>query len=139
MCMIDNADGYNEFNYVVRRSARKDHKCNECGRTILKLETYEYTSSLFDGEFSSSKMCCHCSVAAEWLKNNCGGYLTCGIIEDIEDHIDEYRGVAVCVPRLQRLKIGMKRRWTIMRGPNKGNLMPIPKLPVRLEPKHAHH
>lgn len=138
MCMIDYADGCNEFSSTTAHRARKQHKCDECRRFIEPGETYTYHSWKFDGDFSTSKTCQHCQVACDWLSTNCGGYLVLGVYEDIQEHVSEYRGDAVCVPRLKRLELGMQRKWQIRRGPRKGQLMPIPQQPAKLEPKHAH-
>lgn len=139
MCMVDYADdGCNEFSHTVTYHARKEHKCDECHRTISPGEPYLYHSWKFDGAFSTAKTCQHCKVACDWLSENCGGYLIFGVSEDIHEHVTEYRGQAACVPRLKRIDVGMTRGWKIRRGPRKGQLMPIPQLPVKLEPKHAH-
>jgi hypothetical protein len=138
MCMVDGADGCNEFSRTTHHTARKEHKCAECHRAIEPGERYTYDSWKYDGDFASSKRCAHCNVSAQWLRENCGGFLIYGIYEDIQEHVSEYRGDAICVPRLKRLEIGMQRRWKIRRGPKKGQLMPIPQLPAKLEPKHAH-
>lgn len=139
MCMIDGADGYNEFSSTSTHRARKQHKCDECHRVISSGETYVYHTWKGDGEFGTAKTCQHCKIACDWLSENCGGYLVFGIYEDIQEHVSEYRGQAACVSRLKRIEVGMSRKWTIRRGPRKGQLMPLPQLPAKLEPKHAHH
>lgn len=140
MCMVDGAyDGPNEFSRTTQHTARKEHRCGECHRTIYPGERYTYASWKFDGDFSSAKMCRHCSVAADWLNENCGGFLISGIREDIQQHVSDYRGDAACVPRLKRIDVGMRRKWKVGYGAKRGQLMPIPQMPAQIEPKHAHH
>lgn len=138
MCMIDGADGYNTFSNEKKHVARKEHKCGECQRKIAAGETYWRLSALYEGDFSETKMCAHCRVAADWLVENCGGFLTQGVYEDVYEHVHEYRGQAKCIPRLARIAIGMRRDWQVLRGPRKGQLMPLPMLPAKLEPALQH-
>lgn len=134
--MIDGADGYNVFSneYLVKRCV-KEHRCGECGRTIRVGEPYMYHSWLYDGCFDVSKTCSHCQVACDWLSANCSGYLVCNVLEDIQEHVDEYRrDKPDCMGRLMVLLIGMRHKWVVRRGPRKGELMRLPQLPAALEP-----
>jgi len=137
--MIDSCDEFNEWGdtRTVKR-ARKSHKCTECGRQIQAGESYRVHTWIYDGQFDSSKSCAHCMVAEDWLTENCSGYLIHGVWEDINEHCQEYQGRAKCIARLARIKIGMERDWQIRRGPRKGQLMPVPQLPAKLEP-NLHH
>lgn len=137
MCMVDGADGYNEFSAQREHTARKPHRCEECGRTIHPGERYLLTCWKYEGDFSQARMCAHCQVAADWLTENCGGYLTHGVEEDLREHVSEYGGQTACWPRLARLAVQMDQNWTYRRGPRKGQLMPLPALPGKLEP-HLH-
>ncbi len=47
------------FNSITR-TARKDHKCCECWRTIKAGEKYQYSSGVWDGEPDSFKQCLNC-------------------------------------------------------------------------------
>lgn len=136
MCMFEGADGYNTFSSSSNPKARKQHRCNECRRTIEIGERYCYYAWLFEGDFGVSKTCLHCQVAGEWLQQNCGGYLVGSVLEDIEEHVHEYhyKPAPACIPRLMRLRTGMRQKWLIKRGPSAGKLMPIPTLPALLEP-----
>jgi hypothetical protein len=70
--------------------ARKEHKCGECGRTILKGEKYEYVSSMYDGYFGKYKTCLDCiSVRKAFF---CHGYLYEGVWEMLAEHICDLRG-----------------------------------------------
>jgi hypothetical protein len=50
------------------KSARKPHVCYECRAPILAGEPYEYTSGIWDGEFSDFHTCKLCAELREWAK-----------------------------------------------------------------------
>ena len=138
MCMVDGLDDRASVWNESSQKARKPHKCEECNRVIEVGEVYCRVWAISgDGPFTA-KWCAHCDVAKDWLWENCGGSVISAVQEDIQEHISDYRGDAICVPRLKRLDVGMSRKWRVARGPRKGHLMPIPRLPAKLEPKHAH-
>jgi hypothetical protein len=56
-CSTESADIYRE----LRRKARKEHHCRECGTLIRKGETYVYGSGIFEGAAFSLKFCQLCS------------------------------------------------------------------------------
>lgn len=137
MCMADDADPCSYWDESVHK-ARKTHKCSECDRAIAPGEPYRSCRWISEGQWSTSKMCSHCEVAAEWLRKNCGGFLTFGIHEDIREHVDEYAYLGwPHLAGLGRLTIGMRRDWKIRRGPRAGQLMPIPKLPPAIDERNA--
>ncbi len=136
MCMIDDGDRAQLWSESTRR-ARKEHKCCECGRTIHIGEKYCVVFGKQDGDTFFDKWCGHCDVAKDWLWTNCSGSILTCVIEDIRSHVEDYRGQAACVPRLQRIVVGAGRFWKIGRGARKGQLMALPKLPANLEPKHV--
>ena len=53
-------DGYPEFSDLAWPKARKEHRCGECARTILKGEVYNRWSGKFDGELFRYKTCAQC-------------------------------------------------------------------------------
>ena len=55
--------------------SRKDHRCVDCGRPIVKGETYTYGVWLHEGDLMTVKVCEHCVTAGKWLKVVCGGHL----------------------------------------------------------------
>lgn len=133
--MADDADLASVWNETTQK-ARKPHKCGECGREIEPGELYVRVWAIgSEGPFQG-KWCAHCDVGKDWLWENCSGSLLGGVIEDLEEHVRDYRGRAVCVPRLHRICIGAARSWRVERGPRAGQLMPIPVLPAKLEPQH---
>ena len=131
MCMIDAADGLgNRCQREARRRARKAHKCGECSRVIAPGETYVDASGIdCDGNAWTHKVCAHCDVVTVWLAENCGGWLMQGVLDDIREHVEEYRRMD-----LARLVVGMQRDWKRFHG----GLMPVPKLPRPIELGDAH-
>jgi len=43
-------------------TAKKEHQCGECWRTIGKGETYERLAGKWEGDFWDMKSCTHCSA-----------------------------------------------------------------------------
>lgn len=123
MCRVDEADPWKVF-HSERRTARKEHVCDECRRTIAPGETYQYARGmLYDGwnRWDQYKMCAHCLWAAQWLTEQCGGYLFNGVQEELEEHWHEEP--LLRSPSLGRRIIGMRRKW---RNPKTGDLVPVP-------------
>lgn len=123
-------DGYDDSPEVYReevRTARKKHKCNECGRDIKPGETYENHFYVYDGDPGTVKICAHCRIAKTWIKVNCGGWVFEQVREEIEEHAKEYPRLAL---PLLRIAVGMKRRWRRFVG---DTLMPIPRIPPGIE------
>jgi len=119
MCMYDGCENEAKFYRHSVHVARKDHKCVECGRVILRGEQYHYDFQVYDTWPSSSyHTCLHCRVAQQWLIRECGGYLIEGTWEDIREHIQEYP--ALRFP-LGRLVVGARHKWAGM---------PVPPVPV---------
>jgi hypothetical protein len=121
MCAIDSCDDrFTTYRLQDIKRAKTAHKCDECHREIAAGEPYLYAFGAYEGRGASYYICAHCRVAAVWLRENCGGFLHCGIDEDIGDHINEYPDLRA---GLLRFKIGMRRKWRRFSGPG---LMPIP-------------
>lgn len=53
------------------RIARKEHRCDECRRTIRKGERYQYFSVLWEGGWDHYKTCKQCAEIARDYLNNC--------------------------------------------------------------------
>jgi hypothetical protein len=121
MCMIDDADPCTWFGTDSHR-ARKPHKCAECGRAIAAGEVYFRSTYISDGKFEAVKACEHCHAARDWLTKHCGGWLTYGLRDELDEHWDEgYRE-----DRLGRLIVGVRRDWQRFGG----GLMPVPHIPI---------
>lgn len=121
MCAVDGADGRCEVWQVSEHKARKDHKCSECARTIGAGEKYRNIFSVFQGDVSTAKVCAHCTVAENWLSEECGGFLLYGVHEDMREHAQEYRRLDIW-----RVVRGMERQWQRF---DKRGLMPTPRMP----------
>lgn len=121
MCMIDYAEDRVTVLHERVYSARKEHKCDECGRGILPGERYTVERYVYDGGATTHKTCRHCKVVRDWLNAECGGFLYTGVREDIQEHADEgHYGFGV-----KLLSIGIERRWRR----RDGRLWPTPRLP----------
>lgn len=131
MCMIENADNYVSVSHAYQvKSSRKEHRCNECGRTIAKGEGYHRAELCMEGGWYTFHTCVHCRVACAWLSEQCGGYLHEGVLEDVMEHAAVYH-----LGRLTRLEVGMKRKWKRFDG---YGLMPVPQVPRVVEKdRHA--
>lgn len=126
MCMTDYDPP--EFYSAGIRKARKEHKCEECGRVIQPGEPYQYVSGKWDGDLNFFKTCQHCEVTQKWLVENCHGFMHSMTEEDIREHADDYRRMD-----LYRLAIGMRNQWTT----RKGARMKVPALPRPLNGRDA--
>ena len=118
MCMIYGAEETPEFFVKQTPTARKAHRCGECGRTIRPGEIYERVRGKWNGDVGTEKTCAHCVAARAWLEKHCVGYLFQGVQEDLWEHWrSEYRQ-----DRLGRLVVGMRRKWERFGG----GLMAVP-------------
>lgn len=102
------------------RTARAEHKCGCCGRTIRKGERYRRGVGL-DGTAWTWKECAHCDVLARHV---CDAY---DLDEYDPDSIADYD--AEDLGEL-RVKVGFRRRWTR----SDGSLYPVP---VRSDPRQV--
>lgn len=56
---------------MVKRVARKDHKCCECRGVIKRGETYNYHSGIWSGEPESYKVCVDCDALRSQYVMDC--------------------------------------------------------------------
>lgn len=122
MCMIDDGERCTIYRTKMQRS-RKSRQCDECGRAIAVGDTYKYAFGAFEGRGTTYEMCEHCSVAAQWLQDNCGGFLHFAVWEDYEEHIREYPRLAFS---LSRLSVARRRKWERF---DRSGLMAVPPVP----------
>lgn len=113
MCMYDLGDGWAVHTSRMHRARRPTH-CNECGRIIEAGEQYEYNTGILNDcsarrKWTSSKTCAHCLIAREWLGAVCGGWLYCGVHEDIDEHVRESEEVSCFA--LVLIDSWMRRDW----------------------------
>jgi hypothetical protein len=121
MCRIDGAERVNIFQSADRK-ARKEHRCDECRRTILPGEVYHYEFGELEGDPETYRTCQHCLVAREWLLKNCEGWIYTQVMEEIWEHVEEYPKLGL---PLMRIYVGARRKWKSF----KGGLMALPKMP----------
>ena len=113
MCMFDYSDPP-EFFVSQTHTARKEHECVECRRTIKKGERYHTDSGKWDGQFAYFKTCGQCNAATQFLEKVCDGYLIGSVYDDLEEHIGGYHGDPLVGP-LPRLVAMMRRDWKFLR------------------------
>ena len=119
MCMADYGDRP-EFWSEKSQTARKEHRCEECHRTIRAGEVYWCGFGKQEGSTYSSKTCSHCRVASDWLCRNCHGFLYSKVIEDFGEHAEAN------LPML-RIVVGASRKWQSFTDP--ARLLPVPADP----------
>lgn len=121
MCRIQDCDEPWDLFHAKTVTARKEHKCNECGRVIAKGESYHRANALADGRFDTFKLCAHCDAASEWLTVVCNGYIYGDIGEELEEHWHE--DTTFRSRELAEAIAGRRRAW---RYSYSGKLMPVP-------------
>jgi hypothetical protein len=77
------------------RVARKEHRCDECGRVIRPGERYRVAAGKWGGDFSTCKRCPHCEAVAGALRDRLPCYCDYwhGLWQDdgLPDHLDDLR------------------------------------------------
>ena len=85
----------------VERTARKQHKCCECGQEINPGERYQYSFGVWDSEPESFKQCLTCArimdIALEinqekdYWPEDCPGFgdLVAWVIEELDSYPDQ--------------------------------------------------
>ena len=122
-CDFDGPEFLNESTH----KARKPHKCSECHRVVSIGETYSSIFGKWDGTTETFRWCSHCSTAVQIVAANAKCF--CPMYGGVKEAILEEAIGAHC--RISaRLYVGMKRRWAYRRGLRKGQLLPIPLVPV---------
>lgn len=59
-----------EFCHIELRKARKEHRCDECGRIIERGDTYENVHGKWDGRLDTFKTCSRCLALKEWVRTH---------------------------------------------------------------------
>jgi hypothetical protein len=80
-----------EFYFARIRTARKQHKCEECAEPILPGDKYEAVIGKWDGFISTFKTCERCVDIRTWTKNNvpCLCWAHGNTIEDCWEAVQE--------------------------------------------------
>lgn len=63
-CDYDQPEFYNQR----MQTAKKEHRCKECGKPIATGEIYENVSGKWDGRFDTFKTCPRCLALKDWVK-----------------------------------------------------------------------
>lgn len=112
-------DGYAEFYEVRTPKARKEHRCEDCNRTIAKGDVYHRVSGKFDGEFFDTITCAICIEIREAFtcdeRDQSGpppGELWADMV-DVFPHLN-----SACFDKLRTAvaKAELQRRWMEWKG-----------------------
>lgn len=86
---------------MVKRTARKKHRCCECRGAIQPGEQYNYHSGVWEGEPASFKVCIDCDVLRDQVRLDCDllpeeiPALGC-LADDLEfSHLDDFRAIQI--------------------------------------------
>lgn len=95
--------------------ARKDHKCLECSRPILKGTEYERASGKFDGEVFADKTCMDCAHIRDGL--SCGESVPAGTLwESINEVFGEITTGCLTKVETASAKAYLVERWQKWKG-----------------------
>lgn len=89
-----------DFTWSVYRkaehTARKEHKCYECGRKIMPGERYESAFGIGDGTAYNMPTCPHCIAIREWVVAHvpCSCWCHGHMLEDTRNEVEAYAGAA---------------------------------------------
>ena len=99
-------------------TARKAHKCYECGVTIPVGAKYERVNGLWDARWSTYRFCLPCSEIAKEFSDGgrCFGFLW----EGMEENWDEGAHITACLNRLSTAaaKERLLRQWRLWKLPD---------------------
>jgi hypothetical protein len=114
MCMWDDAEAY-EIYHLQLRTARKEHRCDECDRTIEPGERYRHATGLHDARWDTHHQCAHCCEVTRWLDAVCEGWLHHAVEEDLFEHVAGHERELRTRP-LTRLARWMRADWRDRNG-----------------------
>lgn len=113
MCMVDYGEPA-DLAVLDEVRARKERKCDECQGPIKPGDIYKRSKFLYDGYWSTFAMCPACIAGpAQWLNQQCGGYLCGGVEEDLYEHWGERHELGITdaeIIGLGRLVLEMRKR-----------------------------
>ena len=93
-------------------TAKKEHKCSECGRKIKKEESYEYASGVWETKLNIYKTCLDClSLRKQFFKD---GFCYNAIWEMFEEEFRDTEIPESCISKLTpgaRAKVCVFIEW----------------------------
>lgn len=108
-----------EFYRMSVRTARKEHRCDECGKRIVAGEKYEVVVGKWDGNLGTFETCEQCRDLRQWTQNNvpCFCWAHGNILEDAKEAVVEaqYRAPTETVG----LYFGFLRRLHSIKRPDR--------------------
>ena len=129
MCIYVDSDDIGTVLAIGYRRARKDHQCEECGRTITIGERYFHQANARDGTVERFRMCAHCraSITVGSAMTGCpeNWYYGMAIGTDEWTHTgDTLTHVLPAGGRIRMLRcvVGARRKWRH----RDGRLMGVP-------------
>ena len=80
------------FYHRENRTARKQHKCDECGVSIVPGECYEHVRGKWDGDVGVFKTCPRCLALREWVVAHvpCSCWAHGNMREDVLSEAEHY-------------------------------------------------
>lgn len=83
-CPLSEPEESAQVYHQTKRTARKRHVCCECRSPIEPGAVHDYTSMLFDGEWSTWRTCLLCAEIGD--HSNCGGRIIGVLWEELEEN-----------------------------------------------------
>ncbi len=82
-----------EFSSRSYPKARKQHRCEECGKPINPGEQYECVAGKWDGYFSTFNTCPRCVDLRRWVTNSipCFCWAHGNMLDDAREAVDQAR------------------------------------------------
>ena len=99
-----------DYHHTIRRKARREHRCVECGGIIPSGQEYDYTTQLFEGSWANWKTCLPCVAAIDdWCKEyEC--YLVGDLIGEITGNINPPHRTPAMADFVARWEANRERR-----------------------------
>lgn len=97
MCFI--ADGIADIYRTKPTIARKNHRCNECGRTVKPGEQYLYHFQVYEGEALTRRVCRGCAYVRQLIHDaaisaGCAEHESWPLFGNLYDDIQDYPELA---------------------------------------------
>ena len=83
-CPLQGCYDYADAGSTEVRTARKEHECEECGELIAKGTKYQNETTLYDGRWSTHKICLSCVEIRDHFQ--CDGWLYGHLWSDLEEN-----------------------------------------------------